>query len=92
MRAIVWGVSEPHAPFRGSATRIIDRERECRTLDQLLAAVRGGESRALILHGEAGVGKTALLEYLSERASHAGCQARSLARVAQGFHSGRQAT
>ena len=74
MRDIVWNVSEPHAPFRGSATRLIDREGECRLLDQLLAAVRDGESRALILHGEAGVGKTALLAYLSERASDAGCQ------------------
>ena len=74
-------MSEPHAPFRGSATRLIDRERECRLLDQLLAAVRDGESRALILHGEAGVGKTALLEYLSERASDAGCQVVSAAGV-----------
>ena len=77
----VWNVSEPHAPFRGSATRLIDREAECRLLDQLLAAVRDGESRALILHGEAGVGKTALLEYLSERASDAGCQVVSAAGV-----------
>ena len=74
-------VSEPHAPFRGSATRLIDRERECRLLDQSLAAVRDGESRALILHGEAGMGKTALLEYLSERASDAGCQVVSAAGV-----------
>jgi DNA-binding CsgD family transcriptional regulator len=49
-------------------------------LDQLLAAVRGGESRALVVHGVAGVGKTALLEYVAERASGfrvewvAGCQ------------------
>ncbi len=81
MRDIVWNVSEPHAPFRGSATRLIDREGECRLLDQLLAAVRDGESRALILHGEAGVGKTALLQYLSERASDAGCQVVSAAGV-----------
>ncbi len=81
MRDIVWNVSEPHAPFGGSATRLIDREGECRLLDQLLAAVRDGESRALILHGEAGVGKTALLQYLSERASDAGCQVVSAAGV-----------
>lgn len=49
-------------------------------LDGLLAAVLGGESRALVVHGEAGVGKTALLDYLAERASGfrveqvAGCQ------------------
>jgi DNA-binding CsgD family transcriptional regulator len=37
-------------------------------LDALLDGVRGGESRALVLHGEPGVGKTALLHYLVERA------------------------
>ena len=37
-------------------------------LDQLVAVVRGGESRALVLHGDPGVGKTALLEYLAGRA------------------------
>jgi DNA-binding CsgD family transcriptional regulator len=48
------------------------RRSECGVLDRLLAAVRGGESRALVVRGEAGVGKTALLEYLVERAS--GCR------------------
>jgi DNA-binding CsgD family transcriptional regulator len=35
----------------------------------MLAAVRAGESRTLVLRGEAGVGKTALFEYLAERSS-----------------------
>src|SRR2546429_42924 len=74
VRVIVRNVPEPHGPFRGSATRVIDREGECRLLDQLVAAVRGGESRALVLHGEAGVVKTALLEYLSRRGAHDVCQ------------------
>ena len=39
------------------------RDAECAALDHLLDAVRGGESRALVLRGEPGVGKTALLEY-----------------------------
>jgi DNA-binding CsgD family transcriptional regulator len=39
------------------------RDSECATLDGLLDAVRGGESRALVLRGEPGVGKTALLDY-----------------------------
>lgn len=72
---------EPDAPLRGSTTRLINRDEERRLLDQLVAAVRGGESRALVLHGEAGVGKTALLEYVSERATDAGCRVVSAAGV-----------
>jgi DNA-binding CsgD family transcriptional regulator len=41
------------------------RSGECALLDDLLSAVRRGESRSLILRGEAGIGKTALLEYLA---------------------------
>ncbi|MEA2566206.1 MAG: hypothetical protein QOD49_1383, partial [Actinomycetota bacterium] len=49
-----------------------DRRSECEVLDRLLEAVRQGQSRVLVLRGEPGVGKTALLEYVSERAS--GCR------------------
>ena len=45
------------------------RDEECAALDRLLDAVRGGESRTLILRGEPGVGKSALLEYLAGHAS-----------------------
>jgi DNA-binding CsgD family transcriptional regulator len=38
-------------------------------VDELLAAVRGGQSRALVLRGEPGVGKTALVRYAVESAS-----------------------
>jgi hypothetical protein len=38
-------------------------------LDRLLEGVRGGESRALVVRGEPGVGKTELLEYAIESAS-----------------------
>ena len=41
-------------------------------LDGLIEAVRVGESRALVLCGEAGSGKTALLEYLAGHAP--GCR------------------
>jgi len=44
------------------------RSTECGRLKQLLAAIRGGEGRALLLRGEPGIGKTALLEYLVESA------------------------
>src|SRR3954452_1443159 len=49
-------------------TSLRGREDELRTLDQLLGAVRGGESRALVLRGEPGIGKTALLEHAVEAA------------------------
>jgi polynucleotide 5'-kinase involved in rRNA processing len=54
-----------------------DRRPEGEALDQLLAANRVGSSRVLVVCGEAGVGKTALLDYLAGRAL--GCR---VARVA----------
>ena len=42
---------------------------ECATLDGLLEGVRGGRSAALVVRGEAGVGKTALLRYAVESAT-----------------------
>jgi DNA-binding CsgD family transcriptional regulator len=41
-------------------------------LDELLASVRGGSSRALVLRGEAGIGKSALLDYVAQHASGCG--------------------
>jgi DNA-binding CsgD family transcriptional regulator len=49
--------------------RLTGRGAERGMLDQFVEAIRAGESRALVLSGEAGVGKTALLEYLVERAA-----------------------
>jgi len=40
------------------------RAEECGLLDGLLADVRRAEGRSLVLRGEAGIGKTALLEHL----------------------------
>ena len=49
------------------------RHAECGVLDQLVEAVtHAGESRALVVRGEAGVGKTALLDYLAGHAP--GCR------------------
>jgi hypothetical protein len=38
-------------------------------LDRLIDAVRAGEGRALVVTGEPGVGKTALLDYLAGHAA-----------------------
>src|SRR5260370_414171 len=45
-----------------------DRGQQCRTLDGLLADVRAGRSRALVVRGEPGIGKTALVDYAAEPA------------------------
>ncbi|HEY5260817.1 MAG TPA: ATP-binding protein, partial [Solirubrobacteraceae bacterium] len=42
------------------------RRREQRAINQLLQAARDGAGGALVLHGDPGVGKTALLEYAQE--------------------------
>jgi DNA-binding CsgD family transcriptional regulator len=51
--------------------QLLGRRTECAALDELVVSVRAGQSRALVLRGEAGVGKSALLEYLVQGAS--GC-------------------
>ena len=50
-------------------TELLGRRSECSSLDRLLEDVRGGRSRVLVLRGDAGVGKTAHLEYLVASAS-----------------------
>jgi DNA-binding CsgD family transcriptional regulator/tetratricopeptide (TPR) repeat protein len=57
------------SPAQPRGSGLTGRRRERGLLDQLLEAVSAGESRTLVLHGEPGVGKTALLEYLAEQAS-----------------------
>ncbi|GAA0588221.1 helix-turn-helix transcriptional regulator [Actinomadura livida] len=52
----------------GDAATLTGRRAERAALDRLLTDVRAGESRALVLHGEPGVGKTALLDHLAGRA------------------------
>ena len=48
---------------------LLGRRNECAVLDGLLEAVRSGRSDALVVRGEAGAGKTALLDYAIESAS-----------------------
>jgi DNA-binding CsgD family transcriptional regulator len=57
---------------QGPGAELRGRQRECNVLDRLIEAARRERSQALVLRGEPGVGKTALLEYLVARAS--GCR------------------
>jgi DNA-binding CsgD family transcriptional regulator len=51
---------------------LLDRRSECEELDRLVADLRTGQSRALVLWGDVGIGKTALLDHALEHA--AGCR------------------
>ncbi|MGP3919782.1 AAA family ATPase [Nonomuraea sp. 10N515B] len=57
---------------RDPGLQLRGRQLECETLDQLVATVQAGHSSVLVLRGEAGIGKTALLEYT--RSSASGCR------------------
>jgi tetratricopeptide (TPR) repeat protein len=63
----------------GFRQMLLNRRRERRLFDELLADVRAGESRALVIRGDAGIGKTALLGYVLDRAS--GCRTAQAAGV-----------
>src|SRR4051812_10626997 len=58
-------MSSVSQPVLSSGGQLFGREREREVLDRLLDGGRGG---VLVVHGEAGVGKTALLEYAIEAA------------------------
>src|ERR1700687_2668726 len=51
-------------PVAGWTPGLRGRSDECALLDGMSAAGRGGEGRTLVLRGEHGVGKTALLDYM----------------------------
>ncbi|WP_214317759.1 helix-turn-helix transcriptional regulator [Nonomuraea sediminis] len=53
---------------RASCPPMVGRHAECEAIDRLLEAVRDGFSGVLVLTGDAGVGKTRLLEYAAETA------------------------
>src|ERR1700677_951203 len=59
--------------WRGRASGLTGRRGERGVLDQLIDAVRAGGSRGLVVRGEPGVGKSALLDYLAGGAP--GCRA-----------------
>jgi DNA-binding CsgD family transcriptional regulator len=51
------------------APELLGRTSEREVLDRVLANVRGGQSALLVIRGEAGIGKTALLQYGANQAS-----------------------
>ncbi|CAG6392062.1 AAA family ATPase [Streptomyces cocklensis] len=56
----------------GAGTELIGRREECRVLDGLLTQARAGRSGVLVVRGEAGIGKTELLNHLLDQA--VGCR------------------
>src|SRR5258708_12120186 len=54
----------------GSRGMIVSRAAELSRLDDLLTALAGGEGGALVVRGEAGIGKTTLLDTLPPPAPH----------------------
>ncbi|OQA95589.1 MAG: Adenylate cyclase 2 [Chloroflexi bacterium ADurb.Bin222] len=78
------GKAEPLAPFIARGLRqvflgapaseipIVGRDDECAQLTRVLDAVLAGESRAVLLHGSAGVGKSRLVQELTRSAEKRG--------------------
>src|ERR1700733_8003693 len=62
----IWAAPEAHPEGR-----LRGRGRERERLGRVLTGIRSGRSEVLVVRGEAGIGKTALLEHLVDRAS--GC-------------------
>ena len=55
--------------LHGTSLAFLDRQQECELLDGLLHAVREGRSGVIVVRGEAGIGKSALLEYTARAAA-----------------------
>jgi DNA-binding CsgD family transcriptional regulator/tetratricopeptide (TPR) repeat protein len=54
---------------RVQGPRLLGRNSECEALDRLLTDGLAGRSRVMVLRGEAGVGKSSLLNYVSDQAA-----------------------
>ena len=72
---------ENRVPGPGWRTSLLGRRDECVMLDALVEGVRGGECRSLVLRGEAGIGKTALVDYAVECSAGLSDRARGVRRV-----------
>jgi len=69
-----WDVArQPESRMRGVLPmQLRGRRNECAALDAHVEAARAGGSRTVVLRGEAGIGKTALLDYVAARSD--GCR------------------
>jgi DNA-binding CsgD family transcriptional regulator len=56
-------------PGLQQASRLLGREPECAAIDTLLEDARAGSGGALVVRGEPGIGKSALLDYAAQRAA-----------------------
>ncbi|WP_433167028.1 helix-turn-helix transcriptional regulator [Kribbella sp. CA-247076] len=55
-----------------SATQLpnlVGRRQECRLLDELLSGLRAGDSAVRVIRGDAGIGKSVLLQYVAAQAT-----------------------
>jgi DNA-binding CsgD family transcriptional regulator len=55
-------------PVGDTRVGLLGRDRELAALERVLATARAGSSAVLVLRGEAGIGKTALLDHAARRA------------------------
>ena len=63
-----------HPRRQGRVTGLMDRLGERDALGRLIEAIRAGESRALVVRGDPGIGKTVLLDHLAGQASGSDCR------------------
>ncbi|MCD9154762.1 ATP-binding protein [Aeromicrobium duanguangcaii] len=67
---------------RGTSLKdLFGRRAEREAIERLLARARSGKSGTLVVRGEAGIGKTALLEYARDTASRSGFRVETLTGV-----------
>ena len=73
----------------GRGVRLVDRRAEKQALDELLENVRAGTSGALVVRGEPGIGKSALLDHaVDERRLPGGAHGRRRVREEPGLRRG----
>src|SRR5262249_59158927 len=62
------GSSSPGRPAPDIAVGLVGRDGEATLIDELLDRARAGESGALVVRGEPGIGKSALLDHAVDQA------------------------